>query len=90
LNIALYETLSGVGMLIVSAHGKRRWAHFFCESRMATKSALSLDSAAMTVSHAFSCASRTDCGVDDELDAAREQLRVVVGVLEHLQPLAVR
>src|SRR5512132_329376 len=63
LNIALYETGSGVGMLIASAHGKTRCAHAFCESSILTNSGLPCDSLAMTASHALSSASRTDCGV---------------------------
>src|SRR5712691_8168663 len=63
LNIALYETGSGVGMLIASAQGKTRWAHCLCESSIFTNSGLSFDSLATTVSHALSSASRTDCGV---------------------------
>src|SRR2546428_2365943 len=57
------DSWSGSLRLMVSAHGKTRSAHAFCDFRIATKSGLSFDSPAMTLSHAASWLSRTDCGV---------------------------
>src|SRR3989338_1920680 len=59
----LYDTGSGIGMLIASAHGKTFCAQAFCDSMIFANSGLFADSVVTMVSQAFSCASTTDCGV---------------------------